>query len=654
MNKKQALFSFLLLTLVFYSTFIIYLPGLDSMFFLDDIPNLDSIGKYYNLGTLNDFLLYLLEEKTNLLGRPVSLASFYLSDNTWKGMSVFDFKKINLMLHLVNGILVFWLSFLIIKTSHKEQSLYLPFSILTSTLWVLNPMHTNTVFYAVQRMTELAALFSLLTIIFYIYARYSPLKKLYIPITGVLICTILSILSKENGTLVFIYILIIEKLIIEKNSSLRPLPKIIKILLLIPVIGIFILLLKSGWLDQTNRPFNTYERLLTESRILWDYFSKIIYPPFNGSSLLQDEYLISTNIFQPILTLPSVIGLLLILYLSFVIKNKFTFMSLGILWFIGGHLLESSTIALELYFEHRNYLPMLGIIIIISYYSIILIKKQAVYFKKVLITIITLYISYYSITTYNISQLWSNPVRLVSYWLEDHPQSQRTIETLDGLIANQVSHESRLALSSELDNAAIYSKNTSYQIFRKINILCETGRIATHDLTEVIDKLKQIERISAPTPGIFATFISTWHRTQCGGLNTEQIIFFIEQLRNLSIMQQKEMIYTLHRWQAEVHAWEGNLSDTMLHLESAYELKKSIDLLLLQAAYLASAGLYTDAEHKINNLENSFCKHWRSCLILKLRQPDLDNLRSALQDKLQQEKANHHAQQAVDYSASQK
>src|SRR5690606_6133690 len=35
----------------------------------------------------------------------------------------------------------------------------------------------------------------------------------------------------------------------------------------------------------------------------------------------------------------------------------------GILWFFAGHVLTSNVIPLELAFEHRNYLPLMGIIV---------------------------------------------------------------------------------------------------------------------------------------------------------------------------------------------------------------------------------------------------------------------------------------------------
>jgi tetratricopeptide (TPR) repeat protein len=46
-------------------------------------------------------------------------------------------------------------------------------------------------------------------------------------------------------------------------------------------------------------------------------------------------------------------------------KKKYPLISLGILWFFGGHVLESTVYPLEIAHEHRNYLPSLGILMIV-------------------------------------------------------------------------------------------------------------------------------------------------------------------------------------------------------------------------------------------------------------------------------------------------
>ena len=120
--------------------FYCYAVGLESAFLFDDIPNMQTIGRYTHLGSWRDFILYLLDGSSGELGRPVSLATFYLNDQTWQSMSKYDFKYTNLMIHLLNGVLIFWLM--------EKLRDYLPltkpwnqwFSILASFIWLIHPL----------------------------------------------------------------------------------------------------------------------------------------------------------------------------------------------------------------------------------------------------------------------------------------------------------------------------------------------------------------------------------------------------------------------------------------------------------------------------------------------------------------------------------
>lgn len=658
---KNNLIAAVLLTLILSFTFLAFFPGLSSPFVFDDIPNLIGIGSHENLGTWRDFALYLLEGKSGILGRPISLASFYLNDQTWQGMSPEDFKYTNVMLHLLNGVLLFWLSQRLLAYLPTQLSWIQSLPFLVAAAWLLHPMHTNTVLYAVQRMTELSALFTLIGILCYLHGREifsnRPKMGLFLLFGGVGICGLLGLLSKENGILLSVYILALEYTLLKntKPPANQSPSRIIILIGWLPLILLCIMLIKWGWFDKTGRAFNTVERLLTESRIIWEYISNIFLPSYRGSSLFHEDFIISKNILNPLNTLPAVLGILTAFGFAVYYRKKYPVIAFGILWFLGGHLLESTTIALELYFEHRNYLPMFGLLFAAIYYLIVYISKERKTIKAYLaISFVILSISLLGLITHKIAKQWSDPATLLLGWLEQHPSSPRTLEALDAVIGNHISKEARQNILDELYRTARNSTGDAYLMMKDTAQACIEGQLTPAKLDVTLSKLKT-NRFSLPLPGLVGDFLHNWTQTACQKqLSTTQILSFIEHLRAMPHLQQGEMPYILHQWQAEVHVQEGSLEKVMQHLDAAYILKKNVDLLLLQATYLGSAGLYTEAEERINNAHNDFCDSWRTCLILKMRQPDLDNLRSALQDKLQQKKANHHAQQAVDYSASQK
>ena len=656
LTKINQLLTFSLLLFGVGITLGCYWAGLDSAFLFDDVPNMNTIGRYAHLGSWRDLALYLLDGNSGALGRPLSLASFYLNDQTWQGMNRADFKYTNLMIHLLNGVLIFWLCERLLRYLPMEDKWLRWLPPLASIAWLLHPIHINTVLYAVQRMTELSTLFTLTGLLCYLQGREKlatqPKQAWLWLLCGGGLSVLFALLSKENGILTVVYVLVIEYVLIRPHghSTPKPLTTLLLWCAWLPLALLGIMLLKWGWVDQTSRPFTTVERLLTESRILWDYLYHILIPHFNGNSLLHDDIEISRSLISPLTTLPALLGILGLGFGAWLVRKRLPILSFAIFWFFAGHLLESTTIALELYFEHRNYLPLFGILFALVYYTLYG-AQQTLKLRHTLPIALAIYLGLMAISTYHIAQRWTDSTQLVISWLEEHPDSQRTLEALDSLIGGHISPHTRQQLLEYLQQIASTKNSASYLVFRNLKLACEDGSITPEQLPRALDDLRNSPFIP-PLPEVLANFVHAWTETHCGGVTSEQMVSFLNDFRNIVPLQKGDMPHILHYWQAEVHVQQGNLAEAMQHFDQAYALDKNIDLLLLQASYLMSAGLYTEADSKLANAEQDFCTNWRSCLTLKLRQPDMDNLRSALQDKLKQEKANNHAQ-AINYSARQ-
>jgi hypothetical protein len=112
------------------------------------------------------------------------------------------------------------------------------------------------------------------------------------------------------------------------------------------------------------RDFTLGERLLTESRVLWLYLGMIAYPRSSTMGLFHDDLPISHGLLDPATTLLSILGLLALLGTALWARRRAPLLSFGLLFFLAGHVLESTILPLELAFEHRNYLPAYGIILI--------------------------------------------------------------------------------------------------------------------------------------------------------------------------------------------------------------------------------------------------------------------------------------------------
>ncbi|HXZ95803.1 MAG TPA: hypothetical protein VEG37_01960, partial [Burkholderiales bacterium] len=88
--------------------FLIYFPGLNGGFLLDDYPNLRGLTVIGDVVRWRDIADYVLSGFSGTLGRPVSLLSFALQHADWPG-NARAFKYVNLSLHMINGCLLCWL-----------------------------------------------------------------------------------------------------------------------------------------------------------------------------------------------------------------------------------------------------------------------------------------------------------------------------------------------------------------------------------------------------------------------------------------------------------------------------------------------------------------------------------------------------------------
>jgi hypothetical protein len=95
----------------------------------------------------------------------------------------------------------------------------------------------------------------------------------------------------------------------------------------------------------------------------------------------------------------------------------------GVLFFLLGHALESSVFALEITFEHRNYLPMLGILFPLFFYLLYPLKYASNLRLRQFAAF--LFIALCAYDTWTRSSTWSSPFVLAESEVAHHPNSAR-------------------------------------------------------------------------------------------------------------------------------------------------------------------------------------------------------------------------------------
>lgn len=417
---------------------ILYSVGFKGDFLFDDYPNLEPLGTYGTINNWDKVRAFVSSGFAGPTGRPISLASFLLNANTWPA-NPYPFKYTNLLIHLLNGVLLCWAILLLLRNyAYKEQKAVW-IAILATAFWLLHPYMVSTTLYIVQRMAQLATLFSLVGIVGYLKARQAlathPMTA-YLGMTiAIGIGTILATYSKENGALLPLLILVIE--FCNPNKINKPIWQWRAFCLWLPSLAVTYLIFKNINFSENlwpNRNFNQVERLFSEARIVTEYIYNLYIPQIELKGLYQDGYNISKGLLQPISTLWSILFLAALSLSAFVARKKFPLFSVAILFFFAAHLMESTVLGLELYFEHRNYLAALFLFLPIASGLYLLQERM----NPKLVVLITLMIfSIFSFFTYERAKLWGKTAELELYWAKISPNSPRAQNAIAGVLMNQ-------------------------------------------------------------------------------------------------------------------------------------------------------------------------------------------------------------------------
>lgn len=417
-------------------SFLIYLPGLSGDYVFDDIANIIENQKIAITSLdYSSLKAAFWSGDAGPLGRPISMLSFAIN-YYFTGFEPYFFKLTNLIIHLMNGIILYFISLKLFENidfNNEEANKNKYLALMVSVIWLIHPLNLTSVLYVVQRMTSLSTLFGLLALLIYFTWRSKPLNlsNSIVPLVGVFLALCCSVFSKESG-LLFVGLIYWVELCIFKTNNFEKKPivlfgvKLNYILWLGVVFAIFALIYISlpfvGNPNLGGRDFNTIERLYSETRVIFYYLKMIFFPLLSDLSLYHDDFEISKNIITPITTLYSIVGIFLISIFSLFLFKKLPLVLFAWGWFIVSHLMESTFISLELIHEHRNYFASMGFIIAVVY-GLSKFKFNKV--RPLIYIVCAVYIMNLAFTTWQRAVIWSNLVDLAAFEVEMHPTSDR-------------------------------------------------------------------------------------------------------------------------------------------------------------------------------------------------------------------------------------
>jgi protein O-mannosyl-transferase len=362
----------LILLIALLSTAALYWSGLDGPFIFDDPWNLEPVRLWLDGNASLSEVLF--PYPSLVFSRPVSMGSFALS--AWlTGDTSFSFKLGNLFVHLACGVIGYAVLRRVLALDSRLANRAPLLAALVAALWLLHPLHVSTVLYAVQRMAQLATLFALSAIWVYLLAR----QQLDVGRTRIACFNLfvsfpllvgLGVLSKQNAAVAPLVCLVLE--LVRGARPLharRALVAFFGIFLVVPALATAALLalapqkLLAGYAEWD---FTLWQRLLTQPRALVDYIGMLLLPRGPRMGLYTDDFSVSTGLLSPPSTLLA-IGLLLAISVTAIgLRKRAPVVFAGWFFFLATHAVESGFLPLEMYYEHRNYLPAFGLLLAVA------------------------------------------------------------------------------------------------------------------------------------------------------------------------------------------------------------------------------------------------------------------------------------------------
>ncbi|MFT3806892.1 tetratricopeptide repeat protein [Arenimonas sp.] len=578
-----------------------YLPGLSGGFLFDDFVNLDALGKRGAIDDWPSFLRYLTSGTADPTGRPLALLSFLIDARDWPA-DPYPFLRTNLILHLLNGGLLYLLLRRLENQLSGRDDAGRWVALLAAAFWLLHPLLVSTTLYIVQREAILPATFSLLGLIVYVdgrrrYAESAGTRGIAAMWLGIGAGTFCALLCKANGILLPLLAATLATTTLRRNDAelSAPARSALRrhefVLLVLPALAVAAYLSRFLFRldkDLAHRAWTIGERLLTEPRVLCEYLGLLFVPRSISTGLFNDEYLVSTGWWQPATTLPSLMLVLGLMAAAWHWRSRMPRFSAAILFFFAGHVLESTVVPLELYFEHRNYLPAMLLFWPLAH--VIVGWQRPVAWRAALAIGLLALLSF---TTWQRASLWGQPDRLAQLWAARNPDSPRAQANAALALMGQKQPELAARILLPLWQARPYELQLA---FNYVNARCAMGGITTQEAEAVARSLRGSDGEDLLTHRWLSRSLGAAAGNACPGMDLSTVERWISAARaNPHIARIGQIDQTLEPLLGELAVHRGDPDLALQHYRKALRSQPNPDFAARMVAFLAAHGHYAQA-----------------------------------------------------------
>jgi hypothetical protein len=424
------------------ATIAVYWIGLHGPFILDDAWNFRAVSQWANGQASWQYVVF--GNTSGPLGRPLSMASFLVSA-AQGGYAPFAFKLGNLVVHLLCGVMAWQVLRHALRLDPRLSTHAKVTASLLAAIWLLHPLNASTVLYAVQRMAQLSALFVLAATWAYLAARAQlaagrtqrALLGLFVLVP---LLVVAGLLSKENAVVAPLLFLVLELAYYTGRPAPATASPRSRAILGVFYTAVLVVPFLAGMLFKLSpakllagyavRDFTLYERLLTQARALMDYIGLLLLPRGPRMGVFNDDYVLSTGLLSPPSTLLCLLALAAITVAAIALRKRAPGIFAGWFFFLAAHSTESTIVPLELYFEHRNYLPAVGLWLAVAAtaeYATRQLRASMDSRQRLGIGVAAAFIAVLALGTFGRASVWADEGRIYGQALAMHPDSPRAI-----------------------------------------------------------------------------------------------------------------------------------------------------------------------------------------------------------------------------------
>jgi len=574
--------------LVLLAGWFAYQPALSGTFLLDDLANLGGLA---NVDDRASALRFLLSGTAGPLGRPIALASFLPQAEQWAADAA-PFLAVNVAIHLLNACLLGSFLFLLSRARGIESSNARFVALSAMALWLFMPLLASASLMIVQRMTTLSATFVLLGLNAYLFARgraeRNPARALWGMSAAIAFGSGLAVLTKESGALLPVFVLVLEATLLSPPAALAPrsFRTWQAVFLLLPtllILGYLATRLPYPETIELRRGFTGLERLVTEARILWEYLLDAFVPRVGRYGPFHDAYPV-TGLRDPF-ALAAALGWLAVVVMALAWRRKRPLAAFAALWFVGGHLLESTTIALELYFEHRNYLPIAGPV----YALCSLAATVPENYRRIARVSLSAYVAVCAFVLFSLASLWGDPQTASRFWYQQNPASPRAATWMATM---QLELEGPGATLGTLRAFVEEHPEHAYLGLPALNLTCvvapQTGLAGYARGLE--PDLRRAD-FSYTAANFFSDLLDTVTRSECKGMDTDTVERLARALFDNPRYRASPAYTRLHNQiLARIDMQAGDVDAALARLDEAAGIRPGTDLDLMIVTTLVSDG----------------------------------------------------------------